>query len=63
MPDWDLLLVPGAAWDGSIDDALRYRLLRSLMVEAYHTPEDAPWFVDALRKYGPAAKTTTPPRV
>ena len=55
MPDWDLLFVPGAAWDGRIDDAFRYRILRSLMVEAYHTPKDAQWFIDVLRQYAPSS--------
>jgi hypothetical protein len=51
MPDWDLLFIPGAGWDGRIDDNLRHRLLRALLVEGYETPEDEPWVVDALRQY------------
>ncbi len=51
MPDFDLLLVPGPAFDGNIDDALRRRLIYSLAVEAYNTPPDEPWLVDALRRY------------
>ncbi len=51
MPDWDLLFIPGSAWDGRIDGALRYRLIRSLMVEGYNTPEDADWLVAALEPH------------
>ena len=52
MPDFDLLLVPGRAWDGRIDDALRREVVGSLLVEGYGVPEGDPWLLAALRSYG-----------
>lgn len=51
MPDFELMFIPMAAWDGRLDDALRYRLIHSLMVEAYATPADAPWLRAALAPF------------
>lgn len=53
MPDYDLLLIPGSAWDGKIDAVLRRDLIRSLLVEGYGVPEDAPWLVAALEQHVP----------
>lgn len=51
MPDFDLLFVPGRAWDGRLDTAFRRRLVRSLVVEGYGVPEDAAWLQAALARY------------
>ncbi len=55
MPDFDLLLIPGSGWDGQIDDALRWHVVRSLMVEGYDVAEDEPWLAAALQQYAQAA--------
>ncbi len=51
MPDFDLLFVPGRAWDGRLDNAFRRRLIRSLVVEGYGVPEDAAWLQAKLACY------------
>jgi GNAT superfamily N-acetyltransferase len=51
MPDYDLLFVPGRAWDGRLDNAFRRRLVRSLTVEGYGVPEAAAWLQAALARY------------
>ena len=51
MPDFDLLFIPGHAWDGRLDKAFRRRLVRSLAVEGYGVPEDAPWLLAELARY------------
>lgn len=52
MPDFDLLFIPGRAWDGTIDGRFCRGIVRSLMVEGYGVPEDAAWLVAALDRYG-----------
>lgn len=51
MPDFDLLFVPGRAWDGRLDNAFRRSLVRSLVVEGYEAPESAAWLQAALARY------------
>lgn len=43
MPEWEIMLLPGAAWTGSLDGAVRGDLCRALMVEGYAVPADTPW--------------------
>ncbi len=52
MPDFDLLFIPARGWEGAIDGGFRRDIVRSLMVEGYGVPEDAPWLVAALDRYG-----------
>jgi ribosomal protein S18 acetylase RimI-like enzyme len=54
MPDYDMVLIPGSAWGGEVDDRLRYRLGLALMVEAYSVPPDAAWLVEQLARYKPS---------
>ena len=51
MPDFDLLFIPGRAWDGRLDSAFRRGLVRALTVEGYAVPEDAAWLQAALAQY------------
>jgi GNAT superfamily N-acetyltransferase len=48
MPDWEVMLVPGLAWNGRPDGAARRHLCRSLMVEGYGRAPDEPWLVTYL---------------
>lgn len=48
MPDWEVMLAPGLAWDGRLDGATRRHLCRSLMVEGYGRAPDEPWLVTYL---------------
>jgi GNAT superfamily N-acetyltransferase len=48
MPDWEAMLIPGLAWDGRLDGAVRRHLCRSLMVEGYGRSPDEPWLVSYL---------------
>lgn len=51
MPEWEIMLLPGTAWAGSLDDTVRRDLSRALMVEGYGTPADAPWLQAWLDRY------------
>jgi GNAT superfamily N-acetyltransferase len=51
MPHFDLMFIPMSAWDGRVTNALRHNLIRSLMVEAYAVPQDAPWLLAALAPF------------
>lgn len=43
MPRWEVMILPGAAWDGALDGRARRQLCLALMVEGYGTPATAPW--------------------
>jgi len=43
MPEWEIMLLPGAAWSGVIDAATRHDLVRALMVEGYGLDPSAGW--------------------
>jgi len=51
MPDFDLLFIPGRAWEGAVDGGFRRDIVCSLMVEGYGVSEDAPWLAAALDRY------------
>ncbi len=48
MPDWEIMLIPGLAWDGVMSRKIRRRLCRSLMVEGYGIHPDAAWLTACL---------------
>ncbi len=51
MPEWEIMLLPGAAWAGSLDGAARRDVCRALMVEGHETPADTPWLQTWLERY------------
>ncbi|OQA39721.1 MAG: hypothetical protein BWY52_03070 [Chloroflexi bacterium ADurb.Bin325] len=48
QPDWNIMFIPGAAWAGVLDAAVRRELVRALIVEGYGAPPDADWLLGAL---------------
>jgi ribosomal protein S18 acetylase RimI-like enzyme len=54
MPDFDIVFIPGSAWDGRVDEALLHRFLRAVAVEGYQVPPDAPWLLAALQQLAPS---------
>ncbi|MCX7668809.1 MAG: GNAT family N-acetyltransferase [Anaerolineae bacterium] len=47
QPDWEVMLLPGSAWDGALDGPGRRALARALLVEGYGVDEQTDW----LRAY------------
>lgn len=48
MPEWDLLLIPGAAWEGSLDRPVRHDIVRAVCIEGYQMLPDTPYLIDYL---------------
>ncbi len=43
MPEWEIMLLPGTAWDGNLDANVRRDVCLALMVEGYGAPADTQW--------------------
>jgi GNAT superfamily N-acetyltransferase len=54
MPEWEIMLLPGHAWEGPLDGRTRRAMGYALMVEGYGVNANADWLVDHLdRIYRP----------